>query len=65
MLYIGCPVLKIENGKVTFSGRKNGDIAIYQCDLGYTLLGNDFRMCQMDRSWSGSDPTCQSKLAVP
>ncbi|KAL4230224.1 Sushi [Mactra antiquata] len=43
------------NGHVT----SDGYVAIYTCDLGYTLYGEYKRLCQNDSSgWNGTQPTC-------
>ena len=39
-----------------------GAVASYECVAGYTLEGSSTRTCQNDGSWSGSEPTCISKL---
>ena len=39
-----------------------GSIALYSCQEGYTLNGNDERTCLSDGEWSGADPTCESKF---
>ena len=35
-----------------------GFTASYTCDFGYTLEGEDSRICQIDGNWSGSQPDC-------
>ena len=38
-------------------------IAIYTCDDGFYVSGNEFRICDLDTGvWSGSDPVCQRTL---
>ena len=55
-----------ENGNVTyvngFSGW--GGEAVYSCNEGYTLEGEEKRSCQRTATWSLSAPTCESKLSV-
>ena len=46
------------NGQVTLTGTSFGSTATYECDSGFTLVGNEERTCQDDGDWSGSDPTC-------
>lgn len=37
----------------------NGSLAIYMCNLGFSLNGESIRTCQTDGSgWSGNDPKC-------
>ena len=61
---VKCPALsKINNGNVTCSLRVDGvysyeDTCSVTCDTGYTLTGNDTRMCQSDGSWGGIDGVC-------
>ena len=46
-----------ENGTVTIIGNET---AIYDCDKGYRLVGNDTsRICGADGEWSGEAPICQ------
>ncbi len=42
--------------------------AIYSCEVGYYLVGNGVRMCGGDGSgpqgmWSGTAPSCESKIS--
>ncbi len=41
--------------------RPVGTMATYTCHTGYTLTGDSVRVCQNDRKWSGSTPTCQGE----
>lgn len=51
-----------ENGSVDLSeGTSFGSLAIYDCDLGYSLEGPDTRTCQSDGEWSDTAPTCMRK----
>ena len=34
------------------------DTCSFTCNTGYELTGNNTRTCQNDRSWSGSNVTC-------
>ena len=37
----------------------NGSVAVYTCELGYTISGVTSRTCKSDGTgWSESDPTC-------
>ncbi|XP_075729626.1 complement receptor type 2-like isoform X1 [Rhipicephalus microplus] len=58
-----CPVPgPIANGDVSVPGSKLfPNIPVqYQCNVGYTLVGPQVRVCQADGTWSGSEPVCQS-----
>ena len=46
------------NGQVTLTDTTVGSTATYECDSGFTLVGNEERTCQDDGTWSGTDPTC-------
>ena len=35
-----------------------GDTCSLTCNNGYVLIGNAFRICQADGSWSGNDAVC-------
>ena len=48
-----------EYGDVKLSGLTIGSHATYACDDGFELLGNEFRTCEADGEWSGTDPNCQ------
>ena len=50
------------NGQVTLTGTTVGSTATYECNSGFTLVGNQGRTCQEDGSWSGADPTCDGML---
>ena len=53
----------IESGNVQFSDTVEGSLARYECQTGYTLLGDDpVRICQDDGQWSGSVPSCNRML---
>ncbi|XP_064397052.1 sushi, von Willebrand factor type A, EGF and pentraxin domain-containing protein 1-like isoform X2 [Halichondria panicea] len=48
----------LSNGEVSFSATTFNSVASYTCDLGYILIGETSRMCQLDEQWSGDAPTC-------
>ena len=61
---VECPPLSLSNGIVTVTGINPGDIANYNCNVNFTLVGSDIRTCEASGnigSWSGSDPECFSK----
>ena len=37
----------------------SGDTCSYTCNNGYKLNGSATRTCQIDGSWSDSDPVCE------
>ena len=50
------------NGQVTLTGTTFGSMATYECDSGFTLVGNQVRTCQDDGNWSGTEPVCDGML---
>ena len=50
-----------ENGDVGLSGVRPGSQALYSCDRGFNLVGEETRKCQRNGQWTGSAPTCESK----
>ena len=48
------------NGTVSLSGTTFGQTALYQCALGYNIVGGSSRTCQGNKQWSGTAPTCRS-----
>ena len=52
------------NGQVRPTGTTFGETAIYSCNTGYNLVGDNNRTCQATGEWSGSEPTCERKLLL-
>eukprot|EP00117_Sycon_ciliatum_P039828 scpid16353/ scgid29370/ CUB and sushi domain-containing protein 3; CUB and sushi multiple domains protein 3 len=48
-----------DNGAVTVSSTTYGSSASYNCNNGYSLSGDVYRVCQANGQWSGSAPACQ------
>ena len=48
----------ISGGAVCYNGTTVGFEAVYVCNDGYNLMGNETRICQSDGIWSGSIPQC-------
>ena len=47
------------NGHVSLpEGTYLADIALYDCDPGYTRVGPSTRMCEETGEWSGEQPDC-------
>lgn len=61
-----CPTLAAPtNGSVDRTTGVAGDIATYACEMGYVLTGNggsSIRTCQLDGTWTGSEPSCEEVL---
>ena len=47
-----------ENGVVSLSTTTYNSVANYCCNTGYTLTGNESRICLDAGHWSDSEPTC-------
>ena len=47
------------NGQVdTSSGTTYNQVATYNCDTGYSLVGSSTRACQASGMWSSTEPVC-------
>lgn len=58
----GCSLLEDPvNGHVSITGTDAGSTATYTCNDGYLLIGITTRVCQTDGTWTGQQPSCQSK----
>ena len=61
-IVIVCPALPdITYSQVEVTGIRQGDKANYFCNYGFYLSGNKQRVCQIDGSWSGAEPSCVRK----
>ena len=60
-----CPELSDPaNGEVTVTGQIEGSTAAYSCAIGYTLIGDDTRICR-NGVWSGTEPVCLEGMCSP
>ncbi|XP_064386046.1 CUB and sushi domain-containing protein 2-like [Halichondria panicea] len=60
----------LPNGAISYNGgstdiRPINTIATHSCNTGYTLNGDSVRVCQNDRTWNGSPPTCRVSCGPP
>ena len=63
-----CPDLnRVTNGEVNIvpPDRSVNSKATYSCSGDYNLKGNRERLCQVDGTWSGTDPECGKLSALP
>lgn len=51
----------IVNGAVIVSGVTVDSTAVYSCNKGFELVGDNPRICQSNGIWSGSEPVCVRK----
>jgi len=51
-----------ENGEKNSSSYQYGSAISFSCNVGYTLQGSQVRTCQTNGEWTGTQPTCSSKL---
>ena len=52
-------LMSLENGNVLVGMTTPGAVAVYTCDTSYELVGNPFRQCHENGTWSGEAPTCE------
>lgn len=49
----------IKFGEVTYNKTTYGAVSLYTCNLGYTLSGEQERVCQSDGLWTEQEPICE------
>ena len=65
-----CPQLTApDNGAIDCSlggdGEANpGDTCTFTCDDGFGAVGSGSRICTVDGSWSGTQPTCRQGMLL-
>ena len=47
------------NGRVTVNNTSYRGTATFSCNIGYSLIGDDFTTCTANGTWNGTDPTCE------
>ena len=51
-----------DNGGKNSSAYQYGNAISFTCNVGYTMQGSQVRTCQTNGEWTGTQPTCTSKL---
>lgn len=46
------------NGSMSLNSTTYGSTANFTCDRGYNITGEGTLTCQVDGTWSDSEPTC-------
>lgn len=49
------------NGEVSVNETTLEALAVYTCNSGYLLQGNNSRTCLDDGNWSSSEPACEGR----
>ena len=63
---VTCDLLPIPTNGRRSSSQRNYNVTVdFSCNTGYILNGNSSRTCQSTGQWSGTQPTCNSKLLCP
>ena len=52
------PLPVLAYGKVDVPDTILGSVATYTCNKGFSLIGDDIRICERD-GWSGEAPVCK------
>ncbi|XP_023234733.1 sushi, von Willebrand factor type A, EGF and pentraxin domain-containing protein 1-like [Centruroides sculpturatus] len=48
----------IHHGQIIATDLKYGTSITYHCNPGYQLIGDSYRKCEIDNTWSGKPPKC-------
>ncbi len=51
-----------ENGVIFIDSTRVGAKVMYDCNVGYDLVGPPERVCADQRTWTGEEPVCNSKF---
>lgn len=53
------------NGRAIYTRQAYNSVVSYECNYGYSLVGDSTRRCGADRRWSGHKPACQVYCPFP
>ena len=54
------PLVPPANGSVKYyNGTTFRSLVVFECETGYSLVGEKMRTCQANTLWSSSNPTCE------
>lgn len=48
-----------ENGRAVYASVSYNSLISYECNYGYTLIGDSVRRCERDKQWTGTQPSCK------
>ena len=60
----GDPGAPVNGNFVLENDTLEDSIAIYSCSFGFRLDGDDQRVCQSNKTWTGTVPTCTRKCYI-
>ncbi|XP_041475001.1 sushi, von Willebrand factor type A, EGF and pentraxin domain-containing protein 1-like isoform X1 [Lytechinus variegatus] len=52
------PVLPMDNGFIAVKSSSNGESMVFDCNEGFSMVGNNTLLCEGDGQWSGDIPRC-------
>lgn len=62
-LAVDCgPLTPPTNGDVLVFNTTLAHPATYSCNVGFKISGQKFRVCTINGSWSGREPTCKGDV---
>ena len=53
--------MTLVNGNLQLTGYEAGDMAIFECEADYKLVGDLIRECLSNYTWSGVEASCAGK----
>jgi hypothetical protein len=60
ILAVSCPVpVNPPFGRVMFNSMTYNSLISYECNYGYTIIGETVRRCERNKVWTGLQPICR------